>query len=62
MKQQQTHHGDRRAAMLEAFDKLSDRGQHNALVSLHALARTFPARDPAKLSLVGSGGDNGSRK
>lgn len=52
MEQQQIQQMDRKAALLEAFDSMSDECQETALMTLHVLARKFPRRVPVVLSLV----------
>jgi hypothetical protein len=61
--QQKIEQTDRRAAMLEAFDSMSDESQIDALFMLQSIARSAPRRPPAALRLVASGSDgDGFRK
>lgn len=54
MEHQQATQMDRRAAMLEAFDSMSDEYQASALTAICVLARRFPRRAPVALRLVSS--------
>jgi hypothetical protein len=50
----------RRAAILEAFDSMSDESQSDALYMLQAMAVNSPKRAMMSLRLVASNGGNGS--
>lgn len=54
MEHQQATQMDRRAAMLEAFDSMSDDSQMDALFMLQSIARTSPRRTVVALRLVAS--------
>lgn len=54
MRQKDIHQPDPRAALLAAFDSISDDYQVTAMAMLQTLARRFPRRQPVVLSVVGS--------
>lgn len=56
MEQQQTQQMDRRTAILEAFETMSDDAQADALCMLQSIARSSPRRATAALRLIASNG------
>lgn len=57
MAQQSTHNTDRRVALLEAFDSMTDEAQGTALAMLQSIARGSPRHPSRGLRLVASGGN-----
>lgn len=55
MAQHDTHQQDRRAAMLEAFDSMTDDAQDAALRMTQSIARGSPRRPLFGLHLVANG-------
>ena len=43
---------DHREAILKALENMSDEGRINAVIVMQALARNFPRRHPAVLTLI----------
>lgn len=62
MEQQKIEQTGRRAAMLEAFDSMSDESQIDALCMLQSIALSSPRRSTAGLRLVASSNGDGFRK
>lgn len=63
MGQQKIEQADRRAAVLAAFDNMSDEAQVDVLCMLESIARSSPRRAAIGLRLVSSGnGGDGFRK
>jgi hypothetical protein len=61
--QQKIEQADRRAAVLAAFDSMSDEAQVDVLCMLQSIARSSPRRASIGLRLVASGsGGDGLRK
>ena len=57
MEQEKTQQSDRRAAVLEAFDSMSDEAQGTALAMLQSIARGSPRNPATGLRLVASSGN-----
>lgn len=53
--QEKIHQSDQRAALLEAFDSMTDEAQSTALAMLQSIARGSPRRPLVSLRLVASG-------
>lgn len=58
VEQKKIEQTDRRAALLEAFDSMSDESQVGALCMLQSIARSSPRRSTPGLRLVASGDYN----